>query len=51
MVLRAVKLDPGAVTVGWDEVGDLLTVKWTLELWEWDLLTTISNFCCHLVVS
>ena len=51
MVLRAVKLDPGAVTVGWDEVGDLLTVKWTLELWEWDLLTTTSNFCCHLVVS
>ena len=51
MVLEAVKLYPGAVdrrakAEEWDEVGDLLTVKWTLELWEWDLST--SNFCCRL---
>ena len=24
--------------VEWDEVGDLLTVKWTLELWEWEVI-------------
>ena len=52
MVLEAVKLYPGSVdrrakAEEWNEVGDLLlTVKWTLQLWEWDLST--SNFYCRL---
>ena len=56
MVLGAMKLDPGAVTVGWDGVGESpwgsRSVNCNVDPEAMGVgFAYWSNFCCHLVVS